>query len=198
MEEKDTLKTESKVKKFVKKNAYYLALIGIVVMLGLVIGLTAGLSGNPAQEPDVPTNVDTIQFVCPVSNATISKGYSATELQYNAALNEWSIHKAIDFVASAGTNVIAAYDGTIESVTNNILDGTSITINHGNNLKTVYKSLDEDVKVKVGQTVKAGDVIALSSSSASGETTDSSQVHFEVWKEDKLVDPAGYLDLGEK
>ena len=78
------------------------------------------------------------------------------------------------------------------------MDGTSITINHGNNLKTVYKSLDEDVKVKVGQTVKAGDVIALSSSSASGETTDSSQVHFEVWKEDKLVDPAGYLDLGEK
>jgi len=43
----------------------------------------------------------------------------------------------IDFAADAGTNVVAVYDGTIESVTTSYLQGTTVTIDHGNGLKSV-------------------------------------------------------------
>lgn len=199
MENKETLNTSSKktAKSFLKKNAYYFVLAGLVLCLALIIGL-ASLLTNPTNQGTVETNTGKIEFIMPVANATISKGFSSTELQYNKALNEWSIHKALDFNAEMGANVMACYDGTVVSISKDILDGTVITIDHGDNLKTVYKSLSEDVKVQVNQKVKKGEIIGQASASSTGETTDASQVHFEVWKDDALVDPAGYIQIEEK
>lgn len=185
------------VKAFFKRNAYYLALGGMITALALVVGLSATANVDNSSK-DQPVNTTAIEFVSPVANATVLKGYSATELQYDAMLNEWSIHKAVDFSADVSANVYACYDGTVENVSTNVIDGTVVTINHGNNLKTVYKSLDENVNVAVGDKVRAGDIIAKASASTNGETAETSQVHFEVWKDDNLVDPAGYLDLADK
>ena len=195
--EENTSKT-SKIKSFFKRNAYYITLGGIVAVLALVIGLSAiSTTVKTEVQEELPVNSTAIEFVSPLESALIAKGYSATELQYNAALNEWSIHKALDFSATSGENVRACYAGVVENISSNILDGTVITINHGNNLKTVYKSLADDVSVSVGDNVATGMVIAKAGYS-SGETQESSQVHFEVWKDDKLVDPAGYLNLSGK
>ncbi|MBQ0017016.1 MAG: M23 family metallopeptidase [Clostridiales bacterium] len=199
MNENENVVEPKNNKNFFKKYAYYLVLGAIALTMALVLGITAAITstaGNVEETTDV--NTDPIEFICPVANGTILKGYSATELQYNKTLNEWSIHKAIDYGVSSGANVMACYDGTVESVSTNVVDGTCIIINHGNNLKTSYKSLDNEVKVSVGDTVKTGDVIALASNTASGETTDASQVHFEVWKDGTQVDPAGYLDINGK
>lgn len=198
MEEKQTINTSKKtVKNFIKKNAYYLVLAGLVVCLALVVGITSVMV-NPKTEGEIEVNTGKIEFVMPVTNATILKNYSATELQYNQALNEWSIHKAMDLCTEIGANVMACYDGTVVNIASDILDGTVITIDHGNNLKTVYKSLSDDVNVKLNQQVKKGDVIGTASNSSTGETTDSAQVHFEVWKDGALVDPAGYIQIEEK
>ena len=188
---------KSRIKAFFKRNIYYITLGGIVAVLALTIGLSAISSAKTEVQEELPVNSTVIEFVSPIANASILKGYSATELQYNSALNEWSIHKAVDFSANIGDTVRACYAGTIENISSNILDGTVITINHGNNLKTVYKSLDDTVSVSVGDKVETGTIIAKVASS-SGETTESGQVHFEVWKDDKLVDPAGYLNLSGK
>ena len=199
MEENTSKKT--KIKLFFKRNAYYITLGGIVAVLALVIGLSTislGSTNTKTEvQEDLPVSSTAIEFVSPVESALITKGYSATELQYTAALNEWSIHKALDFSAMSGENVRACYAGIVENISSNILDGTIITINHGNNLKTVYKSLADDVNVSVGDSVTTGMVIAKAGF-ASGETQESSQVHFEVWKDDKLVDPAGYLNISGK
>ena len=186
---------KSRLKMFFKRNAYFIALGGMVAVLALTIGLsTISTTTKTEVNEELPVNSTVIEFVSPIANASILKGYSATELQYNSALNEWSIHKALDFSATSGENVRACYAGTVESINSNILDGTVITINHGNNLKTVYKSLDDNVSVSVGDRVETGTIIAKAAS-ASGETMEGSQVHFEVWKDDKLVDPAGYLNI---
>lgn len=197
----DEIKQETKkggIKQFLQKYGYYLSILGIVLILGLVVGLASINNVEEETQEDVNVNTGVIEFVMPVANATIVKNYSATALQYNSVLNEWSIHKGIDFSVSSGANVMACYDGTVESVTTNIIDGTVITINHGNNLKTVYKSLSEDVKVSAGDSVNAGDVIGTASSSATAETSENSQIHFEVWKDNSQVDPAGYLQIDEK
>lgn len=194
MEEKVTSITKTS---FLKKNAYYFILGAIVLSLALIIGL-ASLTTNSTKQDVEPANTSTIEFVSPVANATISKAFNADCLQYNKVLNEWAIHKATDYTVASGESVLACYNGKVESISTNILDGTVITIDHGNNLKTVYKSLDEEVKVQVGEEVKTGQVIGKASASATGETTETSQVHFEVWKDGSLVDPAGYLSTNEK
>lgn len=199
MEEKNigtSTLSKKTIKSFFKRNAYYFALIGLVVCLALVIGLTSLVSNQSQGEVEV--NAGKIEFVMPVSNASVLKGYKADALQYNEALNEWSIHKAMDLSTENGANVVACYDGIVESIKTDILNGTVITIDHGNNLKSVYKSLAEDVSVVVNQQVKTGEIIGKASNSSTGETTDSAQVHFEVWKDDALVDPAGYIQIESK
>ena len=74
---------------------------------------------------------------------------------------------------------------------------TSNIQNHGNGLKTTYSSLDQNTNVKIGDAVKKGDIIGSASNTATSETTDSGEVHFEVWKDGTLVDPSSYLNIGE-
>ena len=51
-----------------------------------------------------------------MKNATISKDYSGSELQYNETLKQWEIHKAIDFIPSDDVKVYAVADGTVSNV----------------------------------------------------------------------------------
>lgn len=181
---------------YLKQYSYYIVLGGLVVVFALAIVITAIISN--ANEDPIDVNTGRIEFVMPVSNATILKGYSSTELQYNAVLNQWEIHKAIDFQVDAGANVLACYDGVVAEIRNNLLEGTVVVIDHGNNLKSIYSSLDQDVDVSIGDNVKAGDLIGTAANSATGETADGALIHFEVWKDGTLVDPAGYLQLEDK
>lgn len=181
---------------FIKKNAYYIALAILILMLAVAIVVTSALANE--EEPAAPTSVETISFSSPVLNGTVLKGYSATELQFNKALGLWEVHKGVDFAAEVGTDVLAAYDGTVKSVSTNLLDGTVIEIDHGDGLKTVYASLDSKVNVSVGDVVKKGDAIAKASNTATGETTGEGEVHFEVWKDGNIVDPSSYLDISGK
>lgn len=185
----------NRIKRFFKKYSYYVVLAGLVLVLVAAITLTSILAGNTEN-----TNVNNgvIEFTSPVLNGAVLKGYNSEELQYNESLNQWEIHLAVDFSAPGGTNVLACYDGTIEKVYSNSLQGTIIEIKHTDSLSTVYSGLDDDVFVSVGDEVKKGDVIGTSSSSGTRESEDGGQVHFEVWKDGSLVDPSGYLNLEDK
>src|SRR5574344_1536169 len=193
----DTSKKGQTIKNILKKYGYYFVLGGLVLVLAVAIVLTSVFSEKKTDNT-TPTSVDVISFDSPVLNATVLKGYSATELQYNSALNLWEIHKATDFSAEIGTNVLAVYDGKVTSITTNILEGTVVEIDHGNGLKTTYGSLDSTVSVAVGKKKKKGAVIGKASNTATGETTEAGEVHFEVWKDGNLVDPSSYLDLSSQ
>jgi murein DD-endopeptidase MepM/ murein hydrolase activator NlpD len=186
--------TRHGLKYLFKKYRHYIVLVGLILILVAAITLTSILASN------IPTDVSTgvIEFVSPILNGTVLKSYKSDELQFNEALNQWEIHLAVDFDAPAGTNVLACYDGTIDKVYTNTLKGTVIEIKHNDSLTTVYSGLDGDVFVEVGDEVNKGDVIGTSSSTANRETDDGGQIHFEVWKDGALVDPAGYLDLSPK
>ena len=184
-----------------RKYGYYIALAVLVLILALMIVLTSANATKVqtiSDEPATETNASVITFSSPVLNATIAKGFSNTELQYNKTLNIWEVHKAIDFAADIGTDVLACYDGKVTNVSTNLLTGTSITIDHGDNLLTVYSSLDKDANVKVGDVIKKGDVIGKASNTATSEVSNEGEVHFEVWKDGNLVDPANYLDISNK
>ena len=193
--ENEKLETSKKIniKNFIKKYSYYLALGFLIAVLAIAIIATSNYASS--EEKTTPTNVSVITFSSPILNGTISKGYSATELQYNSALKLWEVHKAVDFVAEIGTDVLSCYDGKVTSISTNLLEGTVVEIDHGDGLVTRYGSLDSAVSVNVGDIVSKGDRIGKASSTATGETTGEGEVHFEVWKDGNLVDPANYLDM---
>ena len=103
-----------------------------------------------------------------------------------------------DFYASEGENVYAVYDGVVVGVENSLLTGYSVTIDHGEGLKTVYNSLSEDVVVTVGESVNQGDVIGAVSTTNRQEYKSGAHLHFEVHENGVSVDPATYLIFDEK
>lgn len=183
----------NKARSFFKNYGYY-ALLGVcVTVLTLVVVLSV-----PPSDNNLNVNTGAIVFLEPVANSTILKEYSADALLFNQTLNQWEAHKAVDYVAASGTNVLASYEGTVQSIYSNYMEGTVVVIDHGDGLKTIYKSLDSNTLVEEGDTVDKGDVIGTASDSAMNEAGDGAHVHFEVWKDSQKVDPSAYLVAEDK
>lgn len=217
--------TENKFTGFLRKNALYLILSLCIIAIGVSVTLmlikrqndfqaslddkpsiedtntpTDDTTNTPVEKPDdsVTEPVDVpVTFLMPVENPTSIGEYSET-MVFNSTLGRFSAHLAIDFFAAEGTEVLAVFDGTVENVETTLLKGTTITIDHGNGLKTVYNSLLDGESVVVGQTVKKGDVIGLVSVSNRQEAASGAHLHFEVMEEGVNVDPSKYLVFNEK
>ncbi len=99
------------------------------------------------------------------------------------------LHNGMDFGASTGTPIMAAYDGEVVVSTYSSSAGNYIMINHGGGLSTVYMHCSKLI-AKVGDTVKKGDVIGLVGST--GNST-GPHLHFSVRVNGEYVDPAPYI-----
>ncbi|MCQ2399853.1 MAG: M23 family metallopeptidase [Clostridia bacterium] len=139
-----------------------------------------------------------IVFCMPVLNATIIKDYTSATVVYNKTLGVYTGHMGIDFGANAGEKVVATYDGRVESIVTTYLQGTTITVDHGNGLKSVYNSLDADENLREGQSVKQGQTLGFVSDNNLQEYKDGAHLHFEVTLNGEKVDPAEYIMLNEK
>ena len=69
-------------------------------------------------------------------------------------------------------------------------------MDHGNGLKTIYKSLAKEAQVDVGQEVTTNDVLGKVSNSSSSEASIGAHVHLETTLDGVFVNPMNYL--GEK
>jgi murein DD-endopeptidase MepM/ murein hydrolase activator NlpD len=70
--------------------------------------------------------------------------------------------------------------------------GNIIQVLHSNNMVSVYKHNSSLLK-KEGETVKAGEAIALVGSS--GENSTGPHLHFELWHNGNPVNPADYINF---
>jgi len=98
-------------------------------------------------------------------------------------------NNGIDIETTAGNEARAVFDGVVTRVF--ILQGynTSVIVRHGNYL-TLYSNL-ESVSVRQGDKVKTGQ--SLGKIFTDKEKDNTATLHFEVWKEQKKMDPAGWL-----
>lgn len=99
-------------------------------------------------------------------------------------------HYGIDIAASPNESVLATLDGTVILATYTADTGYVIQVQHGQNLVSVYKHCGSLLK-KVGDTVKAGEAIALVGNS--GEKTTGPHLHFEIWNRGRALDPSKYI-----
>ena len=99
-------------------------------------------------------------------------------------------HYGIDIAASPNESVLATLDGTVMLATYTADTGYVIQVQHGQNLVSIYKHCGSLLK-KVGDTVKAGEAIALVGNT--GEKTTGPHLHFEIWNRGRALDPSKYI-----
>jgi len=134
------------------------------------------------------------KFVCPLRKGHITARFGPMIDPINR--KEMLSHKGIDIAAKEWTEVYAAADGTVLSVTSHYKKekkgyGNNIILQHANGHTTRYAKLSE-ILVKEGQTVKAGEKIALSGNT--GRST-GPHLHFELIKNEKHENPEKYIDF---
>ena len=190
--------TMEKTNKNTVRNATYALLVAFTIILCATI-IAVNMSGRNTRLNNASIAVGTtpITYIAPMENATLVKDFSNKELQYNDTLKQWEIHKALDVTSDVSNNVISIANGTVTNVYNNYLEGGVIEITHDNGIKSVYKSL-EDVSVKNGDYVKAGDIIASISSSMAREINTGNHLHFEMYENNISIDPNNYIDFSNK
>lgn len=104
-----------------------------------------------------------------------------------------AFHSGMDFAAVSGTPVLSAGNGKIVFAGTKSGYGKVIEVSH-NGIITRYAHLSK-IRVNVGQSINAGDVIGNVGST--GRST-GPHLHFEVRINDKPVNPAPYLNLANR
>ncbi len=93
----------------------------------------------------------------------------------------------IDIMVEAGTPARAVFDGVVTGVMN-IMGTTVVMIRHGEYL-TVYQNLSS-ARVKKGDKVTTKQTIGMV---AQSQTSNTYELHFEIWKNDRYVNPNEWL-----
>lgn len=100
-------------------------------------------------------------------------------------------HHGIDIAAGPGTPVKAVLSGRVEKIASSPQYGQYIQINHGEGVFTLYACINK-IRVKEGQEVRAGEVIA--EVAGSGDFKEGG-LHFELRENGSLVDPLSRLEF---
>src|SRR5438270_2991688 len=120
---------------------------------------------------------------------TETSGVFGSSRTYNGVKK--SQHLGLDFRASIGTPVHATNAGTVILARPLYFEGNCIMLDHGQGLLTIYMHLSE-FKVKEGEKVAAGQLIALSG--GTGRST-GPHLHFAVRWHGEYLNPATLLAL---
>jgi murein DD-endopeptidase MepM/ murein hydrolase activator NlpD len=98
-------------------------------------------------------------------------------------------HRGMDIASPEGTPILASAEGIVSYSGWNSGGGNVVVIEHGHGFSTYYAHNSSNA-VETGQLVKRGDIIGYVGST--GNTT-GSHLHYEIWLEDRPVNPRKYI-----
>ena len=147
----------------------------------------------PEVEVDhTPVAAEAPRLVVTPLQGDVLTAFSMEELVYSPTLGDWRTHNGVDIAAAAGDAVLAASAGTVLSVTDDPMMGTTVVIGHSDGYETTYANLQTDPLVEEGESVSAGQAIGAVGTTAAAESGQP-HLHFAVTKDGKAVDPNEYL-----
>lgn len=122
----------------------------------------------------------------PISNKDLNRLSSGFSYRIDPIYKTVKFHTGLDFSAPQGTPIYATAQGVVRTAGNlGNGYGNHVIINHGYQYSTLYGHMYR-IKVRVGQSVKRGEVIGYVGNS--GKST-GSHLHYEVMKGKKHLDP---------
>lgn len=135
-------------------------------------------------------SIDCVPSIQPVNNSQLTLLAAGKKPLINPFHRAMREHHGVDYLVPEGTAVFATADGTVKSLSEkNSSHGKAVTIDHGNGYETSYSHL-LDIRVRQGQKIKRGDIIALSGNSGLSFVP---HLHYEVRFRDTRVDPVHYF-----
>ena len=150
------------------------------------------LDAEAAESAEQTAPVAPRLIVSPLNGETVA-AFSMNELVYSETLADWRTHDGIDIKAPAGTQVLAACSGTVISVADDDLMGTTVVISHDGGYETTYSNLQSVPTVSPEQYVSAGQVIGAVGETSLAEAAVTPHLHFSVSKDGEAVDPQEFL-----
>lgn len=136
------------------------------------------LSYNASQNSGAVDEVKQMHLMDPV------EGYVTDEYDLKKE------HYGIDIAAKEDAPVKAVLDGKVISDAYTLETGYVITVQHANDLISIYKHNSKLLK-KTGAYIKAGEVIAVVGNT--GELTTGPHLHFELWHKGRSLNPRDYI-----
>jgi murein DD-endopeptidase MepM/ murein hydrolase activator NlpD len=102
---------------------------------------------------------------------------------------EHEFHRGLDISAHRGTPVLAPASGTVFFAGNGGEYGTTLILDHGRDLRSLYGHLQE-IRVKQGERIERGQLIALTGNTG---RTSGPHLHYEIQIHGQAVDPRQFL-----
>lgn len=123
-------------------------------------------------------------------------GYSSSSygMRTDPFTGRREFHQGMDFNGERGSDVLAVADGVVSFSGRHAGYGNMVDVDHGNGYMTRYAHNQQNL-VEPGQRVRVGDVVGRMGST--GRST-GVHVHFEVWHNDRPVNPHQYLKTAGK
>ncbi|MCB1671567.1 MAG: M23 family metallopeptidase [Gammaproteobacteria bacterium] len=133
-----------------------------------------------------------VQAEAKVDGRPVEKGWISSRFGRRADpfTGQLAYHPGIDFSSEQGSDIQAVAGGVVTWSAQKSGYGLTVEINHGNGYETRYAHA-EQLLVEVGDIVKKGETIGLVGST--GRST-GPHLHFEVFKNGRVVDPASYIN----
>lgn len=142
---------------------------------------------------DTPVMAEPPQLIVEPLKGEVLMAFSVDQLVYSPTLADWRTHDGVDISAKPGTTVLAATAGTVASVEDHPLMGTTVVIDHQGGYTTTYSNLQSKPTVEPGDLVTAGQIIGAVGTTAAAEAAQSPHLHFSVARDGKAVDPSEFL-----
>lgn len=125
----------------------------------------------------------------PLKDVTYSQVGASVGKKMDPFYKAYVFHEGLDILTPRGSDVYAAADGVVLSVTNSKKFGRTVKIEHKGGYCTSYSHL-ETVSVRSGQKVRQGDCIATVGMSGKSFAP---HLHYELFLDGRLLDPVHYL-----
>lgn len=135
-------------------------------------------------------------FSVPV-NGVVSKVHSVDVPVFSFTMNDYRTHNGVDLLCEPGSSVVSPAEGTVEQVWEDPLMGICLSIRHSGGAVTTFRGLAPETMdfIKAGTSVRAGQVVAASGTTALIECGDEPHVHVEMTVNGETADPAEYMEF---
>ena len=154
-----------------------------------------------SENKDIPVVSTSVKIVKPYLDETVKLVRSFYDYEGDSADQEKAIilyedtymqNSGADYANENVFDVISILDGTVISVEDNDILGTTVEVRHSNELISVYQSLS-DVSVKENDQIIQGQIIAKSGTSNINKDL-GNHLHFELYYKGKIVNPEEYFN----
>ena len=135
---------------------------------------------------------ETQKMTWPLSGDVILN-FSMDKTVYFKTLDQYKCNPGILIQGEVNSPVVAAWDGTVESVGADSELGTVVTVDMGNSFKAYYGQL-KDVTVEPGDKITTGQDIGVVAQPTKYFGDEGSHLNFKVTKADEPVNPMDFLE----